>query len=500
MRKLFFTLLFIILIAGTNAKNLFAHPHVFINVSVNFLFDDKGLKGIRETWRFDELFSSAIISEFDLDKNMKLDMIENRMVQKGAFDNLAEFKYYTYIKYAGEVFRPDTVKDFEATVDGGVLVYKFTIPFEKSFEMPSNSVSVYVYDEQFYADAKISNNVYIHTLSDNNPNYAFRVEKDKSRSFYFGLSVPDRVDIIYSKGGSDAPSLEFAEGFTKGDGSDTQVLEDAKPGGDGFSGLLRRYVFKYQQQLNTSISEKLRAYKNNENSGFLFVLIGMAFLYGVIHAAGPGHGKSVAASYFISKGGKLIEPFTFGFLNSFIHAFSSVILIMGFKLFMDSFKFNAFGYISNPLQIASYSLVVLIGLVMLYGALKDTRKLKKDYFDVYGEGFGVDTKELPARRSMFSLIITTGIVPCPGALVIMLTCYSIGAAFLGLLLVGAMAFGMSMTVTTAGLIALAARKGAMKKHGDNNVKSPIFHAFRIAGALFVILAGGVMLAGKLIFI
>ena len=59
-----------------------------------------------------------------------------------------------------------------------------------------------------------------------------------------------------------------------------------------------KYLSTWQYQLNMFISKTIRSI-NDENSLTLsLTIIGVAFLYGLIHAAGPGHGKAVVALYF----------------------------------------------------------------------------------------------------------------------------------------------------------------------------------------------------------
>ena len=42
-----------------------AHPHVFVDNRVTFLFDGSRLTGFRENWLFDEVFSDQLLQDFD---------------------------------------------------------------------------------------------------------------------------------------------------------------------------------------------------------------------------------------------------------------------------------------------------------------------------------------------------------------------------------------------------------------------------------------------------
>ena len=108
---------------------LIAHPHVFIENSFTFVLDSSGLSGIEVKWTFDEIFSSAIIMDFDFDGNNKLNDSEIVAIRDGAFSNLANFGYFLHIAYNDELININSVTDFHAEIINNQLVYYFFIPF-----------------------------------------------------------------------------------------------------------------------------------------------------------------------------------------------------------------------------------------------------------------------------------------------------------------------------------------------------------------------------------
>ena len=81
-----------------------AHPHVFIEQRLKIVFDDKGLSGIQVNWLFDDMFSSMIANDHDLNKNNSLEPEEVSGVKENAFAYIAEFDYFFSVKIDGTPF------------------------------------------------------------------------------------------------------------------------------------------------------------------------------------------------------------------------------------------------------------------------------------------------------------------------------------------------------------------------------------------------------------
>jgi len=71
------------------------------------------------------------------------------------------------------------------------------------------------------------------------------------------------------------------------------------PAADGISASgVSGWIFAEQAAFYRSLSGFIRASK--EDGAAMWGLFGISFLYGVFHAAGPGHGKAVISSYLIA--------------------------------------------------------------------------------------------------------------------------------------------------------------------------------------------------------
>ncbi|WP_320006978.1 DUF1007 family protein [Maridesulfovibrio sp.] len=126
-----------------------AHPHVFVDCSLTFEFNEKGLAGVRQKWWFDEMFATMILGDFDKNHDNKLTPDEATAMEQGAFVNLKNFNYFTRVLVDGKEHTPVEATQFKPSVEDGTLVYSFFVPLNVSGNA-KHTVMVAIYDESFY--------------------------------------------------------------------------------------------------------------------------------------------------------------------------------------------------------------------------------------------------------------------------------------------------------------------------------------------------------------
>ncbi len=160
----------------------------------------------------------------------------------------------------------------------------------------------------------------------------------------------------------------------------------------------------WQQQLKEKMVPLVRDARTTHNVGPLLVALMIAFGYGVLHAAGPGHGKVVTMSYVLSRNASMGSGLLFGTLIAFSHGFSAVICVLGIRYVIQRGFFGTFETISHTTQIVSFSLIALIGLGIL---------LKSCYllFGKAGQGARSDKiKPAEPKRAFVPWAVTIGLV------------------------------------------------------------------------------------------
>lgn len=76
-----------------------AHPHVFAEARLDVTVTPQGdVKSLRHLWRFDDLFSSTVLLEFDANSDLKLDADELKEVSRVVYDSIGDYGYFQMVR------------------------------------------------------------------------------------------------------------------------------------------------------------------------------------------------------------------------------------------------------------------------------------------------------------------------------------------------------------------------------------------------------------------
>ena len=204
-----------------------------------------------------------------------------------------------------------------------------------------------------------------------------------------------------------------------------------------------KYIVLWQYKLNSLISTNIREINDENYIGIYVFIIGIAFLYGLIHAAGPGHGKALVGAYFINNKGSYKKALKIGYMISIIHAISALILTFGIYFLIDGIFSRTFHDVSHIGMKVSSILVIFIGFYLIYEAYNDRDLIEQS-----------QTKQ----KSDIAVAISAGIVPCPGVMTITLFSISMGYYALGVASAIVMSIGMGLTISLAGILSVKLSK------------------------------------------
>jgi len=235
-----------------------------------------------------------------------------------------------------------------------------------------------------------------------------------------------------------------------------------------YSEFLKQLV-SWQYQLNNYISSTIRSVNDENSLSASFLVLLIAFLYGVVHAAGPGHGKALVAFYFTSNKSDYKKAFKMGYMISIIHALSALVFTFGiFFILKTMFRKNFNEFSQMTMQISAV-MIMLVAIYIIYHAIKDKNAKEKD--------------ETPKNKSEVAVAFSAGVVPCPGVMTIVLFCIVLGQYLLGVLAALMMSIGMGLTISIAGIISIAINK---KAGGFLDSKAYILEIF---GGVLIFLLG-----------
>ena len=123
------------------------------------------------------------------------------------------------------------------------------------------------------------------------------------------------------------------------------------------------WIFAKQAEFYRQFSSLIRAAKADGSAAW--GLFGLAFLYGIFHAAGPGHGKAVISSYMVANEETWVRGVVLSFASALLQALVAVVLV-GVAAALLNATAATMKRAVDLIEILSYSLIILIGLRLLW--------------------------------------------------------------------------------------------------------------------------------------
>lgn len=169
------------------------------------------------------------------------------------------------------------------------------------------------------------------------------------------------------------------------------------------------------------------------------MVLPLAFALGLVHAATPGHGKSVVLTYFVGNKARPLAGLVMGVKIALSHVGSAIAVFVVLRLILDR---TTRGMNDGWLTMISYGGIAVVGLFLAWQALR---------------GKHAHHAHNQTGRSRGALPFLIGLVPCPITLSVLFIAVSQGYIAASLLLAAAMALGMAATLTGVALLAIVLR-------------------------------------------
>ncbi len=270
--------------------------------------------------------------------------------------------------------------------------------------------------------------------------------------------------------------------------------------------IARSYAWLLHQQalLHRELVQLMRALKAGEG-GALFGLIGGAFLYGLLHAMGPGHGKLIISSYAFASGSAIRSSLLLTLVSSLAQAASAILLIGALVVLMGQGGLTTTRNV-YWLELASYGLILLLGLAMLVRALtgkrgccghghghdEHERHHDHDHGHAHHHGPAGGQEAIP-RRDFWAMVFSIGIRPCSGAVIVLLFTLGQGLFLAGVVATLAMAMGTAIAVGVLAVLSILVRRGLFTlTPRDSRWSARLGQGLAVTGALAVMIMGSIM--------
>ena len=279
------------------------------------------------------------------------------------------------------------------------------------------------------------------------------------------------------------------------------------------------WMLAKQAQYKQSMSASVRDLRTGQSLYPAALICALAFAYGVIHAAGPGHGKAVISSYVLANERTLRRGIMLSFLSAMIQALSAITFvgILAIVLKATSMTMRSAEAWSETL---SWAFVALVGAWLLYRQIRllwpsapaaIDGKLAPAYSHAHdhahgpdcscGHSHAPDARQLDGEMSLskaFAIAFAVGIRPCTGALTLLFLTLTQGVLWVGILGTFAMALGTAIMVSLLACMAIGSRELASRFAGEG---SPwgwrLERAAGLTGSSLILLMGTVFFIGSL---
>ena len=130
--------------------------------------------------------------------------------------------------------------------------------------------------------------------------------------------------------------------------------------------LIARYLLliqSVQRGLHANLSDALRAIQID---GFRasIILTALSFVYGVLHAAGPGHGKVIISTYLLSHESQLRRGIVLSFAAALMQGLTAVVIV-SFAFELMKLSMVQTRGIVNHVEVVSFAMIALVGFILL---------------------------------------------------------------------------------------------------------------------------------------
>ena len=260
------------------------------------------------------------------------------------------------------------------------------------------------------------------------------------------------------------------------------------------------WVWSKQREFHRALTRELRDLRGTDGVGWALVL--MSFLYGVLHAAGPGHGKAVLTTYLLTHRHRLNRGIAMGTGAAMLQGVTALLLVYGLIGFA--------GWLPRETETASlwaarvsFALLAIVGLYLLaraavscFDGVRQWRRDAHHHHAGHTHGEGCGCRHLPSaaeidtagsRRAAAGVVLAIGLRPCSGAVLVLILASVMDLAWHGALAVLAMSLGTALTIVTLAIFATKAREWASAVVAH---RSPLW---ALAGGGVGVLGGGLLL-------
>lgn len=426
-------------------------------VHLDFKLTGKTINNIHTEWHFSDYYTSELSNQYDKNNNVIIDKSELNLIKKAILDYVVPRRMLANIKYASG--------DVESIIS----------PKYKNFDLKIlDERLIFSYDSLLDIDVKDKDMISL-------------LFHDKCG--FFGFVVTDLN--ITSKELFYEPNLYLQSASILFNYTKAQKKEIQKP--KPIVKKEKKAIESTQENLLKQSVEKIKSLfesiKDSNEPYAYFLLLIFAYVYGVIHAIGPGHGKTLVSSYFLSNDKSYSKALSISLAIGLVHTFSAFLLTLIIYFLINTFLAKVVDDTIFYTTKISAAIIIGIAIYLMYKKYIAYKAIKKAKFSFsttpHISTCSCASCKVENNSTDAALIISAGIIPCPGTITIFIFSLSLGLYYVGFLSAFVMSLGMSTIIFISAILSVAVRK---KTSTSSNLKKYLEYA-----SLIIIFILGIIL-------
>ena len=251
-----------------------------------------------------------------------------------------------------------------------------------------------------------------------------------------------------------------------------------------------------QKTINSRISTVITDYRTDKNMHLLLYIAGFAFIYGLIHAMTPGHGKNIILAWIMTSEKTFIKVLLTAVTGMFLHVFNSVVMV-----YLIWYIIKGKISVQSPLFIkyfsfAAFIILFIISFRSIYEIFTSRHNAGHENEDKTEHKSSHDLEKIKSSTTLkecFLIALGIGIVPCPVAAI--LTVFMISGELFAESFLTAAFFSAGMTLTlvsyTAAVWVLRSFISGLKNRHLIKIRDLILPA---AGSILLMFSGFIIIA------
>jgi ABC-type uncharacterized transport system substrate-binding protein len=131
-----------------------AHPHVWVTVKAELVYEGPNVTAVRHVWSFDPAYSAFVTQGLDRNKDGKLSRDELAELAKVNTESLVDYDYFTMVRAGGAKQAFGTPRDESMSFADGIATLSFVLPLKAP--AAGRTVGVEIFDPTYFVSFTMS--------------------------------------------------------------------------------------------------------------------------------------------------------------------------------------------------------------------------------------------------------------------------------------------------------------------------------------------------------